>query len=118
MKVDISLMGDGFKVSKLKLYLDKVPRFKYEMKVYQEFGEPRTNGPHKGKPSKFGFCWINGITLKQLKRVGLIFRTYNVSKISINIKEKDLKSQSCLYLDRDLIHTASMINADIEIVNF
>lgn len=118
MKVDVSLMGDGFKVSDLKLYLDKALRFKYKLEVIQEFKEPRKIGPHKGKPSKFGFCWINGITLKQLERVGLIFRTYKASKISINIKEKDLKSQTCLYLDRDLIHIASMINADIEIVDF
>lgn len=111
-------MGDGFKVSDLKLYLDKVRGFKYQLEVMQEFKEPRKNGPHKGKPSKFGFCWINGITLKQLERVGLIFRTYNVSKVSINIKEKDLKSQTCLYLDRDLINLASMINANIEIVDF
>jgi len=118
MKVDVCLMGDGFKVSDFKNYLDKIPRFKYKMEVYQEFGEPRTSGPHKGKPSTFGLCWINGITLKQLNRIDRFsFKCYKVDKISINIEEKYLKTQTCLYLDKDLIHTASMINADIEIVD-
>jgi hypothetical protein len=118
MKVDVSLIGDGFKVSELKNYLDKVPKFKYKLELIQEFGEIRTKGPHKNKKSKFGFCWINGITLNQLKRIGPIFKTYKVDNIAINVHQKNIKNQTCLIIDSDLINTASNIGACIEIINF
>jgi hypothetical protein len=117
MKVDVCLIGDGFKVEYLKDYLNELPKFKYKLELIQEFGELSLKGRYKGKPSKYGFCWINGITLKQLKNVGSIFKFYKVDKISINIKEKDLKCQTCLYIDRELINIAHEINADIEIID-
>lgn len=118
MKVDVCLMGDGFKVSDLKKHLEKLPKFKYELELMQEFGKPRKNGPDKGKPSKFGFCWINGITLKQLKRLGPVFKTYNVDDISINVHEEQIQNQTCLYVDKELIDVAHRLEADIEIVDF
>jgi len=118
MKVDVCLIGDGFNVSNFKNYSDKVFKFKYKLELIQEFGEPSKRGPNKGKPSKYGFCWINGITLKQLSRIDPhCFKAYNVDKISINIKEKDIKSQTCLYVDKELISIAYKIDANIEIVD-
>jgi len=117
MKVDVCLIGDGFNVSDFKNYLDKVFKFKYKLELIQEFGEPSKRGPNKGKPSKYGFCWINGITLKQLSRIGSNFKTYKVDDISINIKEKQIKNQTCLFIDKELINIAHKIDADIEIVD-
>lgn len=117
MKVDVRLTGDGFKVDDLKAYLDKIPNFEYKLELVQELGEPTKRGPNKGKPSEYGFCWINRITLKQLDQIGSIFKSYKIDDIAINIEEKKLKNQTCLYLDKDLINIASRIDADIEIVD-
>ena len=118
MKVDVSLIGDGFKVKDLKKYLDKIPKFKYNLELKQEFEEITKLGRHKGKPSPYGFCWINGITLKQLKRIGPAFKTYKVDQIHINVKEEQLKCQTCLYVDKELIEVAHILDASIEIVDF
>ena len=116
LKLNIFLEGNKFVVSDLKNYLDALKNFKYSFNPVQELGELRKSGPFKGKPSKFGMCWVEDISINQLKRIGPIFKTYDVEKIIINVTKKSIKSQTCLYLDQELISVAAQINASIEII--
>lgn len=116
MKVDVSLIGDGFSPKELQSYLDKALKTKKKLEILQELGSPKKMGFNKGKPSPYGFCWLNGITLRQLGRVGRVFKTYKIDGITINIKQKDVQDETCIFIDKDLIEIASSLNATIEII--
>lgn len=116
MKVDVSLIGDGFSPKELQIYLTKALKTKFKLKILQALGEPKKLGFDKGKPSKWGFCWLEGISLKQLGRIGRVFKSYKIEDITINVKENDVKCQSCLTIDKELIEIAAQLGAVIEIV--
>jgi len=116
MKIDVSLIGDGFNPNDLQLYLNKALKTKHKLEILQELGAPKKIGFGKGKPSPYGFCWLNGISLIQLSRIGQVFKTYKVEDITINVKQKDIQGQTCLYIDKKLIGIVSRLNATIEIV--
>jgi hypothetical protein len=115
MKVDVSLIGDGFSPKDLQVYLTKA-NAKYKLKILQELGEPAKMGFGKGKSSKWGFCWLNGITLRQLSRIGKVLKTYKVEDIAINVKQEDVQDQTCIYVSKELIDIAAQLDATIEIV--
>lgn len=115
MKVDVSLIGDGFSPKALQIYL-KALKTRYKLEILQELGEPKKIGFGKGKPSEFGFCWLNGISLRQLTRIGRVFKSYKIDDISINVKESDIKCQTCLTINSELIDIAANLKASIEIV--
>lgn len=115
MKVDVSLIGDGFSPKELQVYL-KALKTRNKLEILQELGEPIKLGFDKGKPSKWGFCWLNRISLRQLGRIGRVLKSYKVDDISINIKESDIKCQTCLTIDKELIGIAANLGATIEIV--
>lgn len=116
MKVDVSLIGDGFSPKELQVYLTKALKTKFKLKILQELGEPKKLGFGKGKPSEYGFCWLKGINLRELTRVGRVFKSYKIEDITINIKQSDVQCQSCLTIDKELIDIASSLGATIEIV--
>ena len=116
MKVDVSLLGDGFNVKDLQVYLKKVLKTKYELQILQELGKPKKVGFNKGEPCEYGFCWLNGISLIQLERIGRVFKTYNIDEIAINIDENDIRDEISICINKELISIASSIGATIEII--
>lgn len=116
LKLDVCLTGKGFKVSKLKDYLNSLENFKYTLDLIQEFGEVKRTGLNKGNLSEYGLCWLNNITLEQLVKIGEKFKTFNVDEVNINVKKGAIKTQTCLTINKNLIKIAAKINANIEIV--
>lgn len=120
MKVDVSLMGNKLNVAKLHQYLQRSPssKGKYKLQLIQELGAPSNVGPNKGKPSPYGFCWLNNVDVKDLAKFGPGLWTWGAEKIAIDVYQGDIECQTCWTLGHDLISVAARMNAYIEIIDF
>ncbi len=114
-KVDVFLTGEGFSVKKLEKLLSPLS---YNIDIVQEFNTPINRGPNRNKIATYGMCWLRRVPINKLRDMKSLFKRVKISEIIIDIHEDQIKTQTCLYLDMEIISCANHLKADIEIVDF